>query len=56
VEANSPQFYPAASEPEAAVHPGVFRRRNGVLSTSSLQGPGLGFQMAKIKRALPEPW
>jgi L-alanine-DL-glutamate epimerase-like enolase superfamily enzyme len=56
VEANSPQFYPAASEPEAVVHPGVFHRHNGVLSTSSLQGPGLGYQMQKIKRTLPEPW
>jgi L-alanine-DL-glutamate epimerase-like enolase superfamily enzyme len=56
VEANSPQFYPAASEPEAQVHPGVFHRRNGDLSTASLQGPGLGFQIGKIKRALPEPW
>jgi len=54
VEANSPQFYPAFSEPEAKVHPGVFTRRDGVLDTGSLQGPGLGFQSEKIQRSLPK--
>ena len=53
VEANSHQFFPAASEPEAAVHPGIFRRREGVLQTRSLQGPGLGYQSEKIQRKLP---
>jgi L-alanine-DL-glutamate epimerase-like enolase superfamily enzyme len=56
VEANSHQFFPAASEPEAAVHPGIFRRRRGMLDTRTLQGPGLGYQIEKIHRALPEPW
>ena len=55
VEANSHQFYPAFSEPEAAVHPGIFRRRHGLLDTSTLQGPGLGFQMDRIARSLPRP-
>jgi hypothetical protein len=55
VEANSHQFYPAFSEPEAKVHPGIFARRNGILDTSSLQGPGLGFQMDKITRSMPSP-
>lgn len=55
VEANSHQFYPAFSEPEAAVHPGVFRRQGGVLDTRTLQGPGLGYQMGKISRPLPAP-
>jgi L-alanine-DL-glutamate epimerase-like enolase superfamily enzyme len=55
-EANSAQFFPAASEPEAAVHPGVFYRREGMLDTSTLQGPGLGYQVERIKRVLPEPW
>ncbi|UCC67065.1 MAG: hypothetical protein JSV79_07905 [Armatimonadota bacterium] len=54
VEANSHQFFPAASEPEAAVHPGIFRRRNGVLDTATLKGPGLGFQIESIARELPE--
>jgi len=53
VEANSHQFYPAFSEPEAAVHPGIFQRRNGVLDTSTLLGSGLGFQMGKVQRYLP---
>jgi L-alanine-DL-glutamate epimerase-like enolase superfamily enzyme len=56
VEANSAQFFPAASEPEAAVHPGLCQRQDGVLDTSTLQGPGLGYQIERIKRALPEPW
>ncbi len=53
VEANSHQFFPAASEPEAAVHRGIFRRREGVLETGSLKGPGLGFQIEEIARELP---
>jgi len=53
VEGNSHQFFPATSEPEAAVHPGVFRREKGVLDTGTLTGPGLGFQMGKIARKLP---
>jgi hypothetical protein len=56
VEANSAQFFPAASEPEAAVHPGVFYRQEGMLDTSTLQGPGLGYQVERIKRVLPEAW
>jgi len=56
VEANSPQFFPSASEPEAAVHPGLFRRREGVLVAGTLKGPGLGYQMEKIDRRLPDPW
>jgi L-alanine-DL-glutamate epimerase-like enolase superfamily enzyme len=55
VEANSHQFYPAFSEPEAKVHPGVFTRRDGVLDTSTLKGPGLGFQIDRIERSLPSP-
>lgn len=55
VEANSHQFYPAFSAPEAAVHPGIFQRREGMLDTSSLQGPGLGYQMERIQRDLPPP-
>ena len=55
VEANSHQFFPAASEPEAVVHPGLCRRRNGVLDTRTLISPGLGFQIDKIERVLPDP-
>lgn len=50
VEANSRQFFPRASEPEAAVHPGIFHVRDGMVSTESLQGYGLGYQIEKINR------
>jgi L-alanine-DL-glutamate epimerase-like enolase superfamily enzyme len=53
VEANSRQFFPAASAPEAKVHPGIAVRHDGMLSTESLTGFGLGFQIEKIKRQLP---
>ncbi len=56
VEANATQFFPSASEPEAAVHPGIFRRREGMLDTRTLQGPGLGYQIGWINRELPQPW
>ena len=39
VESNGMQFYPAASLPEAAVHPGLFRRRDGCLDLSTVRGP-----------------
>jgi hypothetical protein len=53
VESNGMQFYPAASLPEAAVHPGLFRRRNGRLDLSSIRGPGFGYRRDEIKRTLP---
>ena len=53
VETNSMQFYPDASAPEAAVHPGLFRRRNGEVNLSSVTGPGLGFRVSEIRRELP---
>ncbi|MCD6289437.1 MAG: hypothetical protein J7M34_02955 [Anaerolineae bacterium] len=52
VEANSRQYFPATSEPEAAVHPGIFSRRGGVVRTDTLRGPGLGYQIEKIDRAI----
>ncbi|MHC4707711.1 MAG: hypothetical protein ACYS8I_11580, partial [Planctomycetota bacterium] len=36
VETNSMQFYPAASAAEEAVHPGLYRRRNGRVDLSTL--------------------
>jgi L-alanine-DL-glutamate epimerase-like enolase superfamily enzyme len=54
VETNSSQFYPDASKPEAAVHPGLYRRRNGTVDLSSLQGSGFGYQIERIKRQLPK--
>ena len=55
VESNSMQFYPEASRPEEAVHPGLFRRRNGELSLDSIHGPGFGMRVAEIARKLPDP-
>jgi L-alanine-DL-glutamate epimerase-like enolase superfamily enzyme len=55
VESNGMQFYPAASLPEAAVHPGLFRRRNGCLDLSTVRGPGFGYRLDEIKRSLPAP-
>jgi L-alanine-DL-glutamate epimerase-like enolase superfamily enzyme len=55
VETNAPQFYPEASAAEAKVHPGLYRRRNGVVDLSSLHGWGFGYRVDAIERELPEP-
>jgi L-alanine-DL-glutamate epimerase-like enolase superfamily enzyme len=55
VESNAMQFYPAASAPEAKVHPGLYQRRNGVLDLSTISGNGFGYRLDKIKRELPKP-
>ncbi|HEX9115840.1 MAG TPA: enolase C-terminal domain-like protein, partial [Anaerolineae bacterium] len=52
VEANSRQFYPATSAPEAAVHPAIVEVRDGVAPTASLRGPGLGYQVQRIPRPI----
>jgi hypothetical protein len=53
VETNGMQFYPAASAPEAAVHPALYARRDGQVDGSSLRGPGFGYRLAEIVRQLP---
>ncbi len=55
VECNAMQFYPEASLAEARVHPGLFRRRGGVLDLSTVRGPGFGYRVEEIGRELPEP-
>ena len=55
VESNGMQFYPEASTPEAAIHPGLFRRQAGILDLSSIRGPGFGYRLDEIKRELPHP-
>lgn len=56
VETNASQFYPSASEPEAAVHPGLYRRRAGRVDWSTAAGrPGFGYRVEEIRRTLPEP-
>ena len=53
VECNSMQFYPEVSRPEMCVHPGLYKRRDGVVDLSTLKGPGFGYQEHMIKRELP---
>lgn len=55
VEVNSMQFYPDASIPEAKVHPGIYRRRDGVIDLSTIRGNGFGYQIEAIERRLPNP-
>lgn len=55
VETNAMQFYPAASRAEAAVHPGLYRRRAGTVDLSTLRGPGFGYRLAEMQRKLPPP-
>jgi L-alanine-DL-glutamate epimerase-like enolase superfamily enzyme len=56
VETNSMQFYPEASALEARVHPGIYRRRNGMVDLATLAGgAGFGYQVEEIQRQLPEP-
>jgi L-alanine-DL-glutamate epimerase-like enolase superfamily enzyme len=55
VETNAMQFYPEASNPEAAVHPGLYRRHGGQIDLSTIQGNGFGYRLAEIRRELPGP-
>ncbi len=52
VESNGMQFYPDASTPEAKVHPGLYKRREGQLDLSSLSGNGFGYRLNEITRDL----
>ena len=54
VETNAMQFYPDASLAEEAVHPGLYRRRNGQVDLSSIRGAGFGYRLAEVERELPE--
>jgi hypothetical protein len=55
VETNAMQFYPDASQAEARVHPGLYRRRYGEIDLSTLRGPGFGHRLEEIHRQLPQP-
>jgi len=55
VETNAMQFYPDASLPEEAVHPGLYRRRQGMVDLSTIRGPGFGYRLQEIKRKLEKP-
>jgi L-alanine-DL-glutamate epimerase-like enolase superfamily enzyme len=53
VETNAMQFYPAASAQEERIHPGLYRRRNGEVDLSTLEGPGFGYRVNEMDRELP---
>lgn len=55
VETNAMQFYPEASTPEARVHPGLYKRRDGRIDLTTVNGYGFGYRLAEISRELPEP-
>ena len=55
VETNAMQFYPEASDIEAAVHPGLYRRRRGQLDLSTIRGAGFGYRVEEIGRSLGVP-
>jgi hypothetical protein len=52
VESNGMQFYPAVSKPEAKIHPGLYKRSNGVLDLSTLGNVGFGYRVDEIDRKL----
>lgn len=54
VETNAMQFYPDASKDEEVVHPGLYRRRNGMIDLSTLKGSGFGYRVEEIGRQLPD--
>jgi hypothetical protein len=53
VESNAMQFYPEASIPESCVHPGLYERKEGCLTLSTIQGSGFGYRLDEIERELP---
>ena len=55
VETNAMQFYPEASRAEAKSHPGLYRRIDGQLDLSSINGPGFGYAGAEQARQLGAP-
>jgi L-alanine-DL-glutamate epimerase-like enolase superfamily enzyme len=55
VETNAMQFYPDASLPEAEVHPGLYRRREGRVDLATIEGPGFGYRLNEMDRSLPPP-
>jgi len=55
VESNAMQFYPDASLLEEKIHPGLYRRRQGMLDLASIHGAGFGYRLSEIRRPLPPP-
>ncbi len=57
VETNAMQFYPDASAPEEAVHPGMFRRRQrqGLARVAGWRGHGLPGRRDRTARCPTRP-
>ncbi len=55
VETNGSQYFPAASMEEAKLHPGLYRRSQGCVDLSTLQGNGYGMRVEEMTRSLPAP-
>ncbi len=55
VETNAMQFYPEASRDEAAIHPGLYRRRGGHVDLTTISGAGFGYRLDEMRRELPPP-
>lgn len=55
VETNAMQFYPEASKPELAIHPGIHQRRDGCVDISTLSGFGFSYFEDQVRRELPDP-
>lgn len=55
VECNAAQFYPDGSAAEAAVHPRLYARRDGVVDLSTIGGAGFGYRDEAIRREWRDP-
>lgn len=55
VETNAMQFYPHASDVEAAYHGGLYTRSAGHVDLATVVGPGFGYAGAEKARDLPAP-
>jgi L-alanine-DL-glutamate epimerase-like enolase superfamily enzyme len=50
LEANSRQYYPRTSDPEATVWPDIYAVHDGHIETGGLTGPGFGYGIERISR------
>ena len=52
IETNARQYYPRTSEPEATILPDLYTAHGGHVSAAGLDGPGLGYDVDRIPRAI----
>ena len=55
VESNGMQFYPQTSLPEAAIHPGLYRRSQGLLDLSTINGRDSATAWPRSPAPCPNP-